>query len=308
MSKKALGKGIGALLKDEVQRLEKTGDVQSLPLRLIKPSPLQPRKSFSEESLAELAASIREQGVLQPIIVEQDQEAGGGEAAADGTDGTTGAPDAEPSYTVIAGERRFRAARMAGLTSIPVLIRRLSPEDKLEIALIENIQREDLTPVEEAQSYRQLAEAANLSQEEIARKVGKKRSTVANALRLLKLPEDMLDALDRAEMTAGHARAILSVVNPSAQTLLFGRILKEGLSVRQAELEAERLNQGRRPSGGQKSSAARKRNPELEDLEQRLIERMGTKVVLRGTMGRGRIEISYFSQDDLERLLDLLEG
>ena len=198
---------------------------------LLKPNPHQPRHEFDEAALKELADSIREHGIIQPIIVED---------AGDGT------------YYIIAGERRTRAARLAGLSKVPVIIKKFSDERKLEIALIENIQRENLNPVEEAQAYHELMTLGNLSQEEAAARVGKNRSTVANALRLLKLPEDMTNSLASGQITPGHARAILSVLNPSDQRILFGRIVGNGLSVRDAERMAGELNGGSRAADQKK--------------------------------------------------------
>ena len=286
MSKKALGKGIGALLGDD----EKTdvSSVAEVPLAALQPNPQQPRHDFDDASLKELADSIREKGVLQPILAE---------AARDG------------AYIIIAGERRVRAARLAGLQKIPVVVRQFTAQEKLEIALIENVQREDLTPIEEALAYRRLMEMADLSQEQIALKVGKDRSTIANTLRLLKLPEDARDALSRGAINAGHARALLMLVNPSDQQVLLRRMLESGISVREAEQMASSMNAGKKGAGtsGQGGRAVSMRgDPELRSIEQRLIEKLGTKVAILGSGKKGRIEISFFSSDDLERLLELL--
>ncbi len=288
MPKKVLGKGIGALFKE--LDVPDTSEATTLPLKQLKPNPYQPRSRFPDQGLKELADSIREKGVIQPLLVEAD------------VDGT---------YTVIAGERRLRAARMAGLKDIPVLVRRFSMVEKIEIALIENIQRENLTPVEEAQGYRKLMEVVELNQEEVARRVGKDRSTVANSLRLLKLPAPMLEALDKGEITAGHARAILSLVNPADQQILFERTTERGLSVREAEMQAQELRAGRRaptePASGHRQGRPRRAlEPALEEVRQRLIDGLGTRVDIRGTSQRGRIEITYYSTDDLDRMLDLL--
>jgi ParB family transcriptional regulator, chromosome partitioning protein len=286
MSKKALGKGIGALLGDD--HAADVSSVAEVPLAVLHPNPEQPRHEFDEASLKELADSIREKGVLQPILAEA------------GRDG---------AYVIIAGERRVRAARLAGLTKIPVVVRQFSAEEKLEIALIENVQRDDLSPIEEALAYRRLMEMADLSQEQVAVKVGKDRSTIANTLRLLKLPEEARDALGRGEINAGHARALLATVNPADQQVLLKRIVADGMSVRQAEQAAGALNAGRkgasRPGKGAQPAAART-DPELRGIEQKLIEKLGTKVEIRGSGKNGRIEISFFSSDDLERLLELL--
>ncbi len=288
MSKqRALGKGIGALISGGGEKSQ--GGVAEIPLGALTPNPQQPRRDFAESTLAELAESIRAKGVLQPVLVEE------------GTGGT---------YTIIAGERRVRAARLAGLQTIPAIIRQFSSAEKLEIALIENIQREDLTPIEEAQAYRRLMEDAGLSQEEVALQVGKDRSTVANSLRLLKLPSAMQEALDRGELSAGHARAILAVVSPADQQLLFRRIVADGISVREAEQITAGMNRGKKPSKGSRRGGpqADRKEPEIKEIEERLIQRLGTKVQIRGTAAKGRIEISYFSTEDLERVTDILKG
>lgn len=263
------------------------GDVVKIvPLTSVEPNPDQPRKEFDRDSLEELAASIREQGVLQPLLVE-------GWAS---------------GYRIVAGERRWRAAQIAGLTEIPVLVRTFTEESRMEIALIENIQRADLRPMEEARAYRSLMEAFNLTQEDVAKKVGKQRSTVANALRLLRLPEDMQAALDSSRLTPGHARAILSVTLSEGQKILFQAILAEGLSVRDAEERAQRLNAGSPPSGPKVAPAVARRPAEIADWEQRFIERLGTKVTIKGDARKGRIEITYLSPEDLDRLYEVLGG
>jgi ParB family chromosome partitioning protein len=288
-SKFGLGKGLDALLSgtdaDET-RVEGNGEIR-LPLEKIRANPNQPRKVFEEEALNELAASIREHGVIQPIIVE---------AEANGT------------YMIIAGERRTRAAKMAGLREIPAVVRNYSAERRLEVALIENVQRSDLNPVEESQAYRKLMEITGLSQEDVAARVGKNRSTVANALRLLKLPEAMQNALGAGSMTPGHARAILSVVNPADQEILFGRILGEAISVREAEKYALELNGGSRAGSAKSKDAApaKHKEPELAAMEQRFIDLLGTKVSISGGLKRGSITIDYYSPEDLDRLYSIL--
>lgn len=292
MSKRALGRGIEALIgqDDEAarpsQELEK--DITTLPLRKIRPNPDQPRKHFDEDALRELTESVRSQGLIQPIVVDQESEEG--------------------LYTIVAGERRFRAARMAGLSEIPVIIRSFTREEQLEIALVENIQREDLNPIEEAEAYRQLMDAFNLSQDGVAKKVGKKRSTVANSLRLLKLPEEMRESLVTGELSAGHARAILSVINPADQRILYGRILKEGLSVRETEDQAGALNKGMRATGRKEDHPQVQRAPEIRDIEEKFLNALGTKVSVRGSLKKGKIEIAYYSMDDLERLYDIISN
>ncbi len=302
MAKFGLGKGLGALIPEsEVEvRLEslegREGEhkpgvpegLRSVPLGKLVPNPLQPRKSFDEAALEELAASIRLHGIIQPVIVE------------DSGDGT---------FLIVAGERRYKAAEKAGLREVPVLVRSFTAEKKLEIALIENVQREDLNPVEEAEAYKVLMEAARLSQEEVAEKVGKSRPTVANALRLLKLPAEMLEALRAGDLSPGHARAILAASSSEDRRELFRRILAEGLSVREAEALASDFNAGKRPAPARRPDSPRKPlDPDLRDLEQKLIGFLGTKVQVKGDAKKGSITIEYFSLDDLERVFDLMTG
>ena len=287
MAKRALGKGIGALIGETDDARRQAASTAEVPISSLAPNPSQPRHTFSAASLAELADSIRKRGVLQPVLVEA---------------------SGEGRYFIVAGERRVRAAKLAGLDRVPVIVRSFSPEERLEIALIENLQREDLTPIEEATAYRQLMEARGLTQEQVASKVGKDRTTVTNSLRLLKLPEKVQAAVERGELSAGHARALLAVTNPADMEVLFQRILKKDLSVRAAEQAAQALNQGRRGSSGRKRPPGGARDPEVRAVEERLVERFGTKVQIKGGPARGRIEIAYYSADDLERVIELLQG
>ncbi len=290
--KKALGQGLDALLGADISltipeaKTEHNNGVQTLPLDKITPNPDQPREHFDPETLAELAESIRQQGVIQPILVE---------SRADG------------SYMIVAGERRWRASEIAELNEVPVIIRDFTPEQKLEIALVENVQREDLTPMEEARAYRHIA--LDLSQQDVADKVGKKRSTVANSLRLLKLPKNMRDAVEAGQLSAGHARALLAVTNPADQELLFSKIVRQSLSVRDAEATATEMNRGHKGSENPKAPKAhpvQDRDPEIGNLEQRFIEALGTKVTLKGSMTKGKLEISWYNRDDLDRIYELL--
>jgi len=287
MSKRALGKGIDALLGGD---RDEDLPVQEVAVDQLKPNPEQPRRAFREDTLRELADSIREKGVLQPVLVEEASEG---------------------KYVIIAGERRVRAARLAGLGRVPVVVRRFTAEEKLEIALIENVQREDLSPLEEARAYKRLMDLGNASQEQVAQKVGKDRSTIANTIRLLKLPGEAQQALESGVITAGHARALLMLVNVADQSDMLKRIKQQGLSVRQAEGVAAALNEGRkgdRPGGGNTGSGLRSaaRTADVRDLERRLMEKLGTKVTVQGTSKKGTIRISYFTSDDLERILDIL--
>ena len=295
--KRGLGKGLSALIsieKDEEQLLAGTeidakadegrGAEIFVPLDKLNANPSQPRKNFDEGELAELADSIKQQGIIQPIIAE------------DNGDG---------SYTIIAGERRTRAARIAGLTEIPVILRKYSEEKRMEISLIENIQRSNLNPIEEASAYRQLMEMGSLSQDELAARLGKNRATLANALRLLKLPWEMQDSIQKGEISPGHARAILSVPNPMAQEILFREIVRNKLSVREAEKRAADLETDNKKTP---KKTAKSRAPELGAMEEKFINRLGTKVLINGDLNRGTVVINYFSMEDLERLYEILGG
>ncbi len=300
MAKRRLGKGIDALIQgQELDEETQRTAVVEVPVEQLRANPEQPRKQFSEEHLSELTESVRERGVIQPILAEE---------ADDGT------------YLIIAGERRFRAAQRAGLSSVPVLPRRFSHEEKLEIALIENLQREDLNPIDEAEAYRSLMESASLTQDELARRLGLNRSTVANALRLLRLPEDLKAEIAEGRLSAGHARAILAVDNEDGRTRLARRIKAEALSVRQAEELAGRLSsaagkrRGSRTGGSGATgttggdATTQRKSPELRELEEKLLDTLGTKVIVKGSHSKGRIEIEYYSLDDLERIVGIISG
>ena len=254
---------------------------------LLKPNPRQPRKYFDEEKLAELTESIKKEGIVETIVI---QDSGDG------------------SFEIIAGERRTRAARAAGLEKVPVQLKKYSNSQKLRVALIENIHRSDLNPVEEAQAYAEIMQTDGLTQDQVAESVGKKRSTVANSLRLLKLPNDMLNALAAGSISPGHARALLSVLNPADQKLLFNRITKQGLSVRQCEQQATDLNGGKRAS---KSIQAPKvaedtRDPNYIAIEQKFRDMLGTKVQMKGSFDKGSITIEYYNQADLDRIYNVI--
>jgi len=255
-------------------------------VNLLVPNPQQPREEFDEEKLNELADSIKEHGILQAITIE-DAENG--------------------NFYIIAGERRTRAAKIVGLSKVPVQLRKFDEQKKLEVALIENIQRADLNPIEEAKAYYKLMQISGLSQDQIAVRVGKNRSTVANAIRLLKLPEDMQNALTEQKLTSGHARALLAVKAESDRRILFTKIIESGMNVRDAEKMANTLNEGdSQKKSVSKNSVNQTRDPNLVELEQKFIEAFGTKVVLNGNLEKGKIEIDYFSKEDLERIYNLL--
>lgn len=253
---------------------------------LLKPNPYQPRTHFDEDYINELSESIRQIGVLQPVTIED---------AGDGT------------FYIISGECRTRASLKAGVEKIPVQLKKYSDEKKLVVALIENIQRSDLNPVEEAQAYYKLMEIANLNQDQVAERVGKNRSTVANCLRLLKLPEDIQKALVEDKITSGHARAILSLDNDTDMRILYGRIQGQGLNVRQTEAMAKEMKEG--PSAvnsGTSKPVVDKRDPNLIAIENKIVERLGTKVQIKGDLSKGSITINYFTGDDLDRIFKLV--
>ncbi|MFO8043355.1 MAG: ParB/RepB/Spo0J family partition protein [Alkalispirochaeta sp.] len=327
MSKqRRLGKGIDALLQGRDLTQLETGDlnsVMSVPLERIRANPDQPRKSFAPEALEELARSIEERGIIQPILAEQQDD---------------------DTFIIIAGERRFRAAKMAGLTVVPVLPGVFSEDEKLEIALIENVQRQDLTAIEEARAYRDLMDRLGLSQDELAQRLGRSRPAVANSLRLLRLPESIHDRINAGAISGGHARTLLGIEDPDLLVEAAELIEAEGLSVRVLERIVPLVNQGTDPAGalarlsggasaappespqttdhsesttpaggssstpGERSAerSAPRKTVEMQEIEQQLIERLGTRVVLTGSNDRGKIEISYLSMDDLDRLVELL--
>jgi ParB family chromosome partitioning protein len=259
----------------------------SLPLDKIKANPDQPRKYFDQTALNELAMSIREHGIIEPVIVEE---------TADG------------SYIIVAGERRCRAAALAGLREVPALVRNYPEEKRLEISIIENIQREGLNPIEEALAYKQLMDIAGYSQDEAAAKVGKSRPALANSVRLLKLPEPVQEALRTGKITQGHARAVLAVETAEMQLALFTEIVDRVLSVREAESRAAEINKAPLfvPAKPNAPAAPKTRDPHLASMEQRFIESLGTKVRIDGDAASGSIRIDYYSMDDLDRLYEII--
>jgi len=271
--KTALGKGLEALIP------EKGEEVVQLDIDRIFPGEQQPRKTFKDDSLRELAASIKEKGILQPVIVSR---------VGDG------------SFRLVTGERRWRAASLAGLKKIPALIKNVASKDSLEIALIENIQREDLNPIEAAEAFSRLIIDFNLTQEELSDRVGKERATIANYLRLLKLPEEVKGFIYNGSLSMGHAKAILSLEGKAQQIDAARTIVKKGLSVREAELLAKKMSTAPRKKPG--------KDAQIASLEDKLIRGLGTKVRIIQRGKKGKIEIEYYSLEELERLLDILLG
>lgn len=273
-----LGRGLEALIPGGSEQPPASGPVEIL-ITDIQPNPLQPRTHHSPETLRELADSIREHGVLQPLLVRPAPQSGG--------------------YILIAGERRWRAARAAGLEKVPAVVRDAGELEQLQLALIENIQREDLSPLETAEAYRQLTEVFNLSQEDVASQVGKSRSAVTNTLRLLKLPSTVQSALEEEKISEGHARALLGLNTTAAQLAALAAVVKNDLNVRQTEELVRKLN-GQKPAApGAKETAS----PEIRSLEERLRNQLGTKVHLTHGQRGGTLVIHYFSDEELNALV-----
>jgi ParB family chromosome partitioning protein len=275
--KKALGKGLGALLAVDVQE----GEIKELKINEIEPNLNQPRKEFDEESLRQLADSIAAHGIIQPIVVRKEGM----------------------SYKIVAGERRWRAARMAGIETVPAIVREYNDNELLEVALIENLQRENLNPLEEAEAYKRLIEEYGLTQEQISKIIGKSRPSIANSLRLNKLHDDIKKMLRDDLISEGHARAILSVEDPDKQIKIAEAIVSKGLSVRDAEKLVKDFDKK------EKIKEAGKDEIELEirSIEDRLKNILGTKVRLQHGKNKGKIVIDYYSNDDLDRILNLLK-
>ncbi len=308
MSKPALGRGLGALLGGGAKPSAPAPQPAAAPAAsatppvpaaavpppgtvvrkvsrdLIRPSPLQPRKDFTAESLSELADSIREQGIIQPLVVR--------------VVGST--------FELIAGERRWRAAQIAGLTELPVIERVATDLEVLELALIENLQRENLNPVEEALGYQQLQAQFSLTQEEIAKKVGRGRVVVANALRLLKLSDPVLRMVREGRLSVGHAKALLGLADARQQEELAKRILESGLTVRQAEEAVARAGESAKPGAKKTVPAPAPKDPHLVDLESKIRERFGMKISLNYQAGKGSLEVHFHSDNELDRVLEVI--
>lgn len=284
MTKPALGRGLGSLIPQrqtitaEILPEAAGKEVLEIPTDLIDTNPRQPRTHFSASDLEDLIASVKEHGIIMPLIVTKNGD----------------------RYELIAGERRLRAAKMLALKTVPAVARDATEQEKLELALIENVQRQDLNALEEALAYRALIDEFNLIQEEVARRVGKSRSAVANVLRLLDLPVEMQQALRDGKITKSHARTLLSETDPGRQTALFQEMLRGTMTVHAAE---KRVNSGKKPS-----KAGRAVDPNIAAHENRLRELLGTKVTIRERGGKGAITIEFYSKEELIDLLDRLAG
>lgn len=295
MKKKALGRGLSALLSDTPEEEKLDVDVTNpahphpaegineIPLAQIETNPFQPRQHFDQESLQELADSIKVHGIIQPITVRR---------------------LAANQYQLISGERRFQASKLAGLHSVPAFVRTADDQQMLEMALIENIQRENLNPIEISLSYQRLITECHLKQEELGDRVGKNRSTITNYLRLLKLPPDIQIAVRDQKISMGHARAIINVENPDAQLYIFKKILAEDLSVRKVEELARQVMAGTGATSPVKPAVQPK---EIQQVQSRLSSHFGTKVSVKGDGKKGEIRIPFMSVEDLNRILDILK-
>ena len=296
--KRGLGKGISSLMSgfdfdsqtDDIitktikdERKDKMTVVQ-LDIGHVRPNPNQPRKYFDEEALSGLAESIKSQGIIQPLTVEE---------------------IAPGEFSIIAGERRYRAAKIAGLEKIPAIVVNINEIQRIQMSLIENIQRENLNAIEEATAYQYLIDHSGFTQEMVSQKVGKSRSAIANSLRLLSLSDKMKDDIVSGAMSAGHARAILSLVNPADRDLLRDKIVHEGLSVRDAEILADSYNKGHKLIQRKKSVG---KDSEIVNIEEKFVSAIGARVEIKGSLDKGKLQIKFKNQKDLERLYALLSG
>ena len=282
MAKAKLGRGLGSLF-DEPGIAENTDTVETLRITLVEPNKNQPRHSFDNDKIEELAESIKEHGVIQPIIVVRNDD----------------------RYKIVAGERRWRAAKKAGLKEIPAVIRNYSEFEIAQIALIENLQRENLNPIEEALGYQTLMNKFSMTQEDVSDKIGKSRSAIANAVRLLSLDDPIRQKLISGEISSGHARALLSVESPKVRLLLLESIIEKGLNVRQTEALAKQLQKSKPKKS--KPVIDEQVKAQLAILEDRLSTRLGTKVTLYHDNKRGKIEIEYYGNRDLDRIISIIE-
>lgn len=281
MKKQALGKGLQAFLSEEYGILKEERFAE-LDIELLKPNPHQPRQNFNREAIEELANSIKESGVLQPIVV---------------------VPE-ENHYKIIIGERRWRASQRIGLKRVPVIIRNMANEKQIEASLIENLQREDLNPIEIAHAYNRMMAELNCTQEDVARKVGKDRTSVANYIRLLRLPENIQAMVAENKLTMGHARALVSLEEPALQSEIATAVIKKALSVRDVENLISKMRE--RPPDSTKEE--KEIDPDLLAVQENLVGIMGTKVLITGSREKGSIKILYFSLEELNRILDIIKG
>jgi len=285
--KRGLGRGLSSLIPDTGLSADEEGGLVQVAIDAISPNPRQPREIINPDQLDELADSIREHGLIQPLVV---RKIDGGQ------------------YNIIAGERRWRAARLAGLSDIPVVIKEASPQAMLELALVENIQRADLNAVEEAQAYQQLMEEFNLTQKEVSKRVGKSRSTVANMVRLLGVPQDIQAAILDGRISGAHARALLPLPKPTMQSSVMAIVVEKGLTVRQVEELVKKMVAGSKENAGQSraSKTQTKRSPEIDALESDIRQSLGTKVNIQKGPKGGKVIIHFYSDEELQSIYEAI--
>lgn len=274
---KGLGKGIDALFREEA--VHKEDQIQQIAVAKILANPFQPRKTFDEVAIEELAASIREHGIIQPIIVRKNGK----------------------KYEIVAGERRYRAAKTAGLTEVPVIVKDFDEQQMMEVAILENLQREDLTPIEEAEAYNSLIVKLNFTQEDLAQRLGKSRPHIANLIRLLQLPDDVRELVNEGKLTMGHGRALLGLKNKRLIPEVANKVMKDHLNVRQLEKYIQDANEA-----VSRETKVTKKDIHTEATESQLREYFGTQVQIKKAKNRGKIEIEFYSEDDLQRILEIL--
>lgn len=279
---RGLGKGIGALFPTEtLDSLQNEDQVEKIPLQKLVANPFQPRKLFDEETIGELAQSIREHGIIQPIVVRKKGK----------------------KYEIVVGERRFRAAKMAQLEEIPAIVKDMTEEQMMELAILENLQREDLTPIEEAEAYQSLIEKLNFTQEDLANRLGKSRPHITNTIRLLQLPEEVRAMVNEGSLSMGHGRALLGLKNKKRIPELATKVVKNALNVRQLEGLIKQLNE----NVSRETNKPVKKDIFVQATESQLREYFGTNVQIKKTKNKGKIEIEFYSEDDLERILEILQ-
>ena len=280
---RGLGKGIGALFPTEtLDNLQPSEDqIEKIDLQKLVVNPFQPRKTFDDEAIEELAQSIQEHGIIQPIVVRKKGK----------------------KFEIVVGERRFRAAKLANLDEIPAIVRDLTEDQMMELAILENLQREDLTPIEEAEAYQSLIEKLNFTQEELANRLGKSRPYITNHLRLLQLPDQVREFVNNGELSMGHGRTLLALKNKRRIPEVADKVIKHGLNVRQLEALIKQLNE----EVSRETEKAAKKDIFVEATETQLREYFGTNVQIKKSKNKGKIEIEFYSEDDLERILEILQ-
>ncbi|MCM3387564.1 ParB/RepB/Spo0J family partition protein [Ureibacillus chungkukjangi] len=280
---RGLGKGIGALFPTEaIDNLQTNEDqIEKIDLQKLVANPFQPRKTFEDDAIEELAESIKEHGIIQPIVVRKKGK----------------------KFEIVVGERRFRAAKLANLNEIPAIVRNLTEDQMMELAILENLQREDLTPIEEAEAYQSLIEKLNFTQEELANRLGKSRPYITNHLRLLTLPDDVRELVNTGELSMGHGRTLLGLKNKRRITEVAEKVIKHGLNVRQLEALIKQLNE----EVSRETEKPVKKDIFVQATETQLRDYFGTNVQIKKSKNKGKIEIEFYSEDDLERILEILQ-